>query len=137
MRKPALVASLLVTIAVAGTARAADSAGAVEAGRTLYRRYCAACHGHSAKGDGPVAPALGEKPTDLTVIARDNEGEFPSLAVVAAIDGTRSLRAHGVSDMPVWGEAFASVPVWSAERQAEARGKIILITEYLRSIQAR
>ena len=60
-----------------------------------------------------------------------------AVAVVAAIDGTRTPRAHGVSDMPVWGEAFASVPGWSAERQAEARGKIILITEYLRSIQGR
>jgi mono/diheme cytochrome c family protein len=129
---------LVAATGVLGLAGAAPAAGpAEEAGRTFYRRYCAACHGHDGRGDGPVAPALGEKPTDLTAIAREHDGTFPFVDVVASIDGTRTLRAHGVSEMPVWGEVLAGDPSWSVERHAEARGKIILITEYLRSIQRR
>jgi mono/diheme cytochrome c family protein len=123
--------------AIVALAAAAYAAEPTDAGQTLYRRYCAACHGRNAKGDGPVAAALGEKPTDLTGIARRNKGEFPYLGTIAAIDGTREVRAHGVSEMPVWGEVFTRSAGWSAEREAEARGKIVLITEYLRSIQMR
>jgi hypothetical protein len=83
------------------------------------------------KGDGAVAPAPGERPIDLAQIAKQNGGTFPFDRTVQAIDGTMSVRAHGVSEMPVWGETFRAQPGWSA------RGKIVLITEYLRSIQAR
>jgi hypothetical protein len=38
--------------------------------------------------------------------------------------------------MPVWGEAFRAQPEWPVDRYIDARGKIVLITEYLRSIQA-
>jgi mono/diheme cytochrome c family protein len=107
------------------------------AGQVLYRRYCASCHGVDAKGDGPVVPALGQRPTDLTGLARAHGGKFPFLAIVAAIDGTRDVRAHGVSEMPVWGDVFEPRSGWTPEAVAEARGKVVLITEYLRSIQAR
>jgi mono/diheme cytochrome c family protein len=132
MPRAACAAILLVVLAA--PARGLEPA---DAGQVFYRRYCGACHGTDAKGNGPVAPALGEKPSDLTAIARRNGGDFPFLAVVAAIDGTREVRAYGVSEMPVWGEVFARSPGSAAERQAEARGKIVLVTEYLRSIQAR
>ena len=48
----------------------------------------------------------GTAPTDLTQIAAAHGGQFPLEAVVEAIDGTRTVRAHGVSEMPVWGEVF-------------------------------
>lgn len=35
------------------------------AGRTAYLRECAGCHGESALGDGPDAPFLASRPTDL------------------------------------------------------------------------
>jgi hypothetical protein len=89
------------------------------------------------RGDGPVASALGQRPPDLTQIARSHGGKFPFLETVAAIDGTREVRAHGVSEMPVWGEVFAPQRGWSPDAVAEARGKIVVITEYLRGIQAR
>src|SRR6516165_6975954 len=60
-------------------------------GQALYLRYCAACHGRQGRGDGPVAPALGEKPTDLTQLAATHGEEFPLQAVVDAIDGTRTV----------------------------------------------
>src|SRR5215831_21332121 len=92
---------LFILVLAAGTASAGD-----DPGRQLYLRYCAACHGRQGRGDGPVAPALGEKPTDLTQLAATHGDEFPLQAVVDAIDGTRTVRAHGVSEMPVWGEVF-------------------------------
>ena len=121
---------LLLLLLIVGTVHAGD-----EAGRPLYLRYCAACHGRQGRGDGPVAPALGEKPTDLTQIAATNDGQFPLQTVVEAIDGTRTVRAHGVSEMPVWGEVFQPDPTSSPEQQVLARGRIITIAAYVRSLQ--
>ena len=121
---------LLLLLLIVGTAQAGD-----EAGRPLYLRYCAACHGREGRGDGPVAPALGEKPTDLTQIAAAHGDQFPLQTVVEAIDGTRTVRAHGVSEMPVWGEVFQPDPA-SPEQQLLARSKVIAIAGYLRSLQA-
>ena len=114
---------------------AAPVFAAEDAGRTLYRRYCAACHGPEGRGDGPVAPALGEKPTDLSQISAANGGNFPFMAVVEAIDGTRTVRAHGVSEMPIWGEVFQAEPGSPLEQQILASGKVLVIARYLRSLQ--
>ena len=38
----------------------------VDAGRALYARACALCHGASGRGDGPSAAGLATKPSDLT-----------------------------------------------------------------------
>ncbi len=37
----------------------------VAAGAAVFRKYCAFCHGLTAKGDGPLAPK-GSNPPDLT-----------------------------------------------------------------------
>lgn len=42
-----------------------DDAEAIEAGKKLYQRYCAGCHGPQAKGDGSLALS-GGTPSDLT-----------------------------------------------------------------------
>jgi mono/diheme cytochrome c family protein len=131
------IVSVLVVVAAVAAPGAARAAPAVDAGAFLYRRYCAACHGRDARGDGPVAPSLGERPTDLTTLAKRHAGTFPFDAVVDAIDGTRSVRAHGVSEMPVWGDVFRAQPDWDVARHIDARGKMVLITEYLRSVQER
>jgi mono/diheme cytochrome c family protein len=122
--------ALPLLLLVGGSAYAAE-----DAGRTLYLRYCASCHGRDGRGDGPVAPALGEKPIDLTQIAAAHGGEFPFVAVCEAIDGTRTVRAHGVSEMPIWGEVFQSDPATPLEQQILAAGKVIAIARYLRVLQ--
>jgi mono/diheme cytochrome c family protein len=68
---------VLLLLLIAETVQAGDVAG-----RPLYLRYCAACHGREGRGDGPVAPALGEKPTDLTQIAAAHGGQFPLLTLM-------------------------------------------------------
>jgi mono/diheme cytochrome c family protein len=99
-------------------------------GSGLYLRYCASCHGREGRGDGSVAPALGERPTDLTQIAAVNGGDFPFVAVAEAIDGTRSPRAHGVSEMPIWPETFRIDPGSPLEQQLMAGGRIVVIRRY-------
>jgi cytochrome c553 len=34
----------------------------------MFKAYCAACHGDSAKGDGPATPTLKSPPSDLTIL---------------------------------------------------------------------
>lgn len=127
--KPAWPLALCLVL-LCGAARAGD-----DAGRTLYLRYCASCHGRSGAGDGPVAPALGQRPTDLTQLAAQHGGDFPFVAVVEAIDGTRTVRAHGVSEMPIWGDVFQSDPASPLEQQLLSAGKIMAIARYLRTLQ--
>ena len=129
MSIPTLRHTLVVLLLGVVTVHAEDHPG-----RPLYLRYCAACHGRQGRGDGPVAPALEEKPTDLTQLAATHGDEFPLQAVVDAIDGTRTVRAHGVSEMPVWGEVFQPYRASPKEKLA-ARSKIIAIADYLRSLQ--
>jgi hypothetical protein len=77
---------------------------------------------------------LGEAPIDLTTIARENGGEFSSPDVFAAIEGTKMPRAHGVSEMPVWGEVIGPVSDDPFE-DSPARDAITLLTEYILTIQ--
>jgi mono/diheme cytochrome c family protein len=49
-----------------GPARASADRGDVTAGRELYVRHCAACHGDTGRGDGASAASFATKPADLT-----------------------------------------------------------------------
>jgi mono/diheme cytochrome c family protein len=47
-------------------ARASADPGDVKAGRELYVRYCATCHGDAGRGDGASVASFATKPADLT-----------------------------------------------------------------------
>ncbi len=64
---------------------AASDAGA------MFQSYCAACHGKTAKGDGPAAAALKKAPADLTKISARNGGKFPEVQVKRYIEGLDEL----------------------------------------------
>lgn len=106
--------------------------GEAAAGEVIYFRYCAACHGRSMKGDGPVAPGLIKKPIDLTLLSKKNGGIFPYDKVASQIDGRESTRMHGTPDMPVWGEIFALTTGTDAPNAASA---VKRITHYVWSLQ--
>jgi nucleotide-binding universal stress UspA family protein len=132
-----LAALLLLSPAVAATA-AAQNAPVLRqsvAGGELFRTYCAACHGTSARGDGPLAAAMTRKPADLTEIAKRNGGVYPSELVFRIIDGKNPVRGHGGPDMPVWGDAFAR----STDGGDDEKVKRIItsLVDYLEAIQLR
>ncbi|HEY8548792.1 MAG TPA: c-type cytochrome [Vicinamibacterales bacterium] len=102
-------------------------------GKLLFRTYCASCHGTSGRGDGPVAEHLRLPPADLTQIARFNRGVYPADRVARAIDGRDTVRAHGSSDMPVWGDAFSRT-VTASDRE-NVRRRIEALVRYIATIQ--
>jgi mono/diheme cytochrome c family protein len=112
-----------------------SAAESVEPPKAMYLRYCGACHGPDGKGDGIAGTFMRPKPSDLTRIAARNDGEFSFTRVMRYIDGTQDVRAHGSPDMPVWGEIFRRQADWSLARHAEVQGTLMMITDYLRSIQ--
>ncbi len=75
----------------------------------MYKAYCASCHGLDGKGSGPAATALKTKLPDLTTLAKNNGGKFPSDHVSQVIVGESLVVAHGNQQMPVWGPAFLSI----------------------------
>jgi mono/diheme cytochrome c family protein len=107
---------------------------AIEAGRVIYRRRCAACHGLSGHGDGPVASALRTAPPDLTRLA-ETHSQFPREHVVAVVSGQIEVPVHGTREMPIWSQQFgppsgatAAAALWNA-RQLE------LLMRYLEALQ--
>jgi mono/diheme cytochrome c family protein len=78
-------------------------------GKRTFVEYCASCHGLDGKGTGPVASALKSQPTDLTALAKTNEGKYPAGFVSAVLKFGRNLSAHGSQDMPVWGSRFKMI----------------------------
>lgn len=114
----------------------AEAQGENPQAKEMFQRYCATCHGPGGTGDGVMSGFLKKQPADLTQLAKKNGGEFPFHRTMQFIDGTQDVRAHGDPDMPVWGEVFKHDTAGSPSQQAEIRTKILLITQYVRSIQA-
>ncbi|MFN7920827.1 MAG: c-type cytochrome [Bryobacteraceae bacterium] len=81
----------------------------VTSGSKMFQEYCAACHGATAKGDGPAAAALKASPGDLTRLTARNDGKFPRLKVRAMLDGKEGVTAHGTREMPIWGSLFRTI----------------------------
>jgi mono/diheme cytochrome c family protein len=117
-----------------GSVRAADVTSA-DAGKMYYRQYCSTCHGPNGKGDGPLAASLKSKSTDLTQLAKKNGGKFPYMDVLDYIDGAKPVASHGSKEMPAWGETFQSDSAGDPMQQAMVRGRLMLLTDYIRSIQ--
>ncbi len=105
-----------------------------QAGKETYLRYCASCHGGSAKGDGPAAIALQPPPTDLTTLTKRHEDKFPSGYVGALVKFGRSLAAHGSMDMPVWGAKFKTL---DPEHDPTGQRHVDDLIAYLESLQVK
>ena len=101
-------------------------------GPDLFKAHCAACHGSGGKGNGPAAAALKTKPADLTVLAKNNGGQFPTERVRKFISGDDpSLPSHGSREMPVWGPIFHQVE----EDQDYGNVRLRNLIQYLETIQ--
>jgi mono/diheme cytochrome c family protein len=104
-------------------------------GKELYVRFCAACHGAEARGDGPVAGALAVEVPDLRSIARRNGGAFPRERIERIIDGRHILGAHGSRTMPVWGEDLSQLEIGSPDAEKVTRLVIERLVAHLESLQ--
>ncbi len=132
MRRALFALTVAGLVAGTGTGRGDETR---EVGRAMYLRYCGACHGPEGRGDGVAGTFMRPKPADLTRIAERNGGKFPLRRVIAVIDGRETVRAHGDPAMPVWGEVLRAEPHAEMTQRAAVQGKLLLIAEYLRSIQ--
>lgn len=107
-------------------------------GGTVFSNLCADCHGPGGKGDGRALGALNKAVPNLTTLSTHNDGVYPYSRVRKAITGTTRAVEHGTIDMPAWGEQFAYArPSGSSHiREAYARRRIRLLTEYIQSLQS-
>jgi len=140
--------TLAVIAAVVVHFKNAARAQEFDAGKFEYRVGCAACHGVNGKGMGPVAALFGAPPTDLTLLAKKNNGVFPFNSVYEVIDGRQLVIAHGTRDMPIWGDRFTPSPNRAASPNAAdgfvnplfdpetvVRMRILAVIDYLNRIQ--
>ncbi|WP_343080275.1 cytochrome c [Ostreiculturibacter nitratireducens] len=134
MRNGSLLAALTVTSCLALSPALAQDA---DVGAELYTDYCAACHGVSGKGDGDMANVMTIPSPNLTLLSKNNDGEFPMLKVIHIIDGRTGLRAHG-GPMPVFGRLFTSDGMGPENPYGsvlEVRGRVLSVALYLESLQ--
>jgi mono/diheme cytochrome c family protein len=107
-------------------------------GSEEFQVSCAACHGPEGRGNGSMAGYLTVEPSDLTQLARNNDGRFPFLAVFQIIDGRQEIAVHGTRAMPIWGDRYkveAAVKYGPYDTETAVRGRILELVQYLEAIQ--
>ena len=104
----------------------------VPSGKTMYKQFCAACHGADGKGRGPATPTLNTRVPDLTTLAKRHDGKFPYDYVTSVLRFGPGFTAHGSSEMPVWGPLFEYLENYN---EAAVRQRIKNLCDYLESIQ--
>jgi len=97
----------------------------------MYRAYCATCHGLDGKGNGPAAAALRQAPGDLTLLSKNNGGQFPSFRVANVIQGDAEITAHGSREMPMWGDVFRELK----RDDSLVKLRVHNLTQYIASLQ--
>ncbi|MCG2626947.1 cytochrome c [Bradyrhizobium sp. WYCCWR 13023] len=147
MEKHSLKCLIIAGLAAGFTAAA--QAEDVDIGKGEFQSSCASCHGVDARGKGPVSAQLRVPPADLTMLAKNNNGVFPTDALYQAIDGTKTVPAHGTREMPVWGERFNPIvnlphyvdpSYWEKagpdqKPEVVVRKRILAVIDYLSRIQ--
>ena len=137
-----LAAALLVASALALPATAQDPAikkvparyTSPASGSEMYQSYCASCHGVKGLGDGPVAPYLKVAIPNLTTLAKQNQGTFPTLRVSQVIRGEVSVKTHGIPEMAVWGPVFLSL---NNSQEPVVRMRVSNLAKHLETLQAK
>ena len=103
-----LAMTLALIAAAAAPSRQQPAAGADDAGRTVYVKWCAGCHGDQGRGDGVAAGHLLPKPRDFTralyQVRSTATGEVPTDADI------RHVVDEGMpgTSMPAWKSTLSS-----------------------------
>jgi mono/diheme cytochrome c family protein len=111
-----------------------SQADQISEGRQLYLRNCAACHGVKADGNGPAAPALTTKASDLRFLSARYGDPLPQDQIARFIDGRADVVAHGPREMPIWGEKVWEYPEGQGN-QRQVTPRVAALIAYLQSIQ--
>ena len=139
---------LMIASLTGGFADAAQAED-FDIGRSEFQSSCASCHGTDGKGKGPVSEQLKVPPPDLTMLAKNNNGIFPTNAIYETIDGLKTIPAHGTREMPIWGYRFNPIidlphivdPSYDVldpsreSREVVVRTRILAVVDYLSRIQ--
>lgn len=109
-------------------------------GESEYLQHCAACHGFTGRGDGPIGQYLKTPAPNLALISQRNGGKFPVQKIYNIIEGSSVLAAHGTRDMPLWGDRYRSetdpkTPDQAAVAQDQAQLRILSLVYFLGSLQ--
>jgi len=134
-----LSASLVTVLGVSGPQnknerKTASKPPSLAAGQETFLKYCASCHGKTAKGDGPAAFVLRTAPSDLTTLSKRHEDKFPAGYVGVVLTFGKSFASHGSEDMPIWGSRFKTIdPVHDPTGQQH----IDDVVAYIRSLQVK
>ena len=103
-------------------------------GAEIFRYYCAACHGTNGKGTGPAAASMKAAPTDLTQLAKKNDGKYPANHIAAVLKFGSGPGVHGSADMPVWGPLFKSLDKF---HDATVQQRVSNLVGYIETLQAK
>jgi mono/diheme cytochrome c family protein len=123
-----LIVAIDIGVCLAQSTHAQD----LRHGQTIYRIYCAVCHGDDGHGDGPMSTILKVQVPDLTQIKMRNGGVFPVERVQRKIDGSESEGlGHGTREMPIFGPVFTQ----TGPNGKNGRVRVHDLTKYLQSIQ--
>lgn len=129
---------LILFLVHSNTAVSQEIQDAIDAGKVEYIRSCAFCHGDKGKGDGFYASKLIVKPTNITLLKKQNNGVYPTRAVFQIIEGTDDVKLHGPKSMPIWGDRFDNESFLYVDdrfTRTFVRGRIFELLLYLEEIQ--
>ena len=109
-------------------------------GKNEFSLHCAACHGLTGLGDGPIGQMLKIPAPNLAFVAQRNGGSFPFKRVYDIIDGRTVIAAHGTRDMPIWGDRYRNDPKPITPDQVEitdrlAQERILSLVYYIGTLQ--
>lgn len=97
----------------------------LQRGAALFQNQCAACHGASGHGDGPMAAGLEPPPTDLTDSQRAGERTPFALQQIISngVEGTAMASFAALPEADRWALAFfvGTLPYSQADKAAGAK----------------
>ena len=119
--------------------------GAVAQDMTLgefeYMNSCAACHGETGAGNGPVSAYMTPPAPSLRTLSADNGGVFPVSRLYEVIDGSARVAQHGMMDMPVWGYRLSQrigpedVDFRESDVESYVRLRILALLDHIAGMQ--
>ncbi len=87
-----------------------------------------------------MAEILTPRPSNLALLAKQNNGAYPYGRVYLIIDGRSPVKGHGTTDMPIWGsyfrvEALPATRIPGVNEEEIVEGRILGLVYYIQYLQ--